>query len=145
MALPSGFVLSKSLQQVKEYGVPESARKVLGPARIAALEVLDQILGNSLGLRLFEPKISLKETHVVKLQTNHQRSSPGSTRTESKTELSSMRRPGLSESGSQLDPLSTPGSSRKMLSKRQISLQSLKDKSSALRSQLQKSTVQSIL
>ena len=50
------------MEQVKEYGIPPSARKTLGNSKIIALEVLDEILSKSVGLRLFEPRISLKET-----------------------------------------------------------------------------------
>lgn len=55
LALPAGFVLSKEIEQVKSYKVPDSARKMLGQPKTMALELLDEILNNSLGVRLFEP------------------------------------------------------------------------------------------
>lgn len=53
LELPSGFVLSKELQQVKTYGVPDSARKVFGASKTMAIEILDEILVKSIGIRLF--------------------------------------------------------------------------------------------
>ena len=61
--------MSKELTQVKEYAVPENARKVIGTNKAMALELLDEIFGKSLGLRLIEPQISIKETQVVKVAT----------------------------------------------------------------------------
>ena len=73
LQLPPGFVMSKELTQVKEYAVPENARKVIGTNKAMALELLDEIFGKSLGLRLIEPQISIKETQVVKVATQHEK------------------------------------------------------------------------
>ena len=66
MELPTGFVLSKEMEQVKEYSIPPSARKVMGEAKSIALEIIDELLAKNLQMRLFEPQISMKETQVVK-------------------------------------------------------------------------------
>ena len=71
MELPTGFVLSKEMEQVKEYGIPASARKTIGEAKSIALEILDELLAKNLQMRLFEPQISMKETQVVKVATQH--------------------------------------------------------------------------
>ena len=57
--------MSKELTQVKAYFVPENARKVIGAKKAMTLE----IFGKSLGLRLIEPQISIKETQVVNVAT----------------------------------------------------------------------------
>ena len=62
MELPTGFVLSKEMEQVKEYSIPPSTRKTIGEAKAMALEILDELLAKNLNLRLFEPQISMKET-----------------------------------------------------------------------------------
>ena len=50
------------MHQVREYGIPAGARKVIGEPKAMALELLDEILSSQLGVRLFEPQITLKET-----------------------------------------------------------------------------------
>lgn len=55
MALPAGFVLTTEKTQMTEYSIPPSARKVIGEKKAFALELLDEILNKSLGIRLFEP------------------------------------------------------------------------------------------
>ena len=52
---------------MKEYGIPASARKTLGESKAMALEILDEVLANSIGLRLFEPQIKIQEASVVKM------------------------------------------------------------------------------
>ena len=47
---------------MREYSIPTAARKVIGEPKAMALELLDEILSTKLGLHLFEPQISLKET-----------------------------------------------------------------------------------
>ena len=67
MPLPSGFILSKEQHQVKEFKLPEEAKPILGEAKVAALEILDGLLFQKLGVHIFEPKVKLEETPVVKL------------------------------------------------------------------------------
>lgn len=55
ITLPAGFVLAKEKSQVTEYSIPPSARKVIGEKKAFAMELLDEILKKSLGVRLFEP------------------------------------------------------------------------------------------
>ena len=55
ITLPTGFVLSKEMHQVREYGIPAAARKVIGEPKAMALELLDEILSKQLGMHLFEP------------------------------------------------------------------------------------------
>ena len=43
------------MEQVKEYGIPPSARKTIGEAKSIALEILDELLAKNLQMRLFEP------------------------------------------------------------------------------------------
>ena len=62
LELPTGFVLSKEMEQVTEYGIPPSARKTIGDSKAIALEILDDLMAKCVGIRLFEPQISMKET-----------------------------------------------------------------------------------
>ena len=62
LTLPPGFVLAKEMQQERDYSIPASARKVVVEKKSFALELLDGILDKSLGIRLFEPQIKMKET-----------------------------------------------------------------------------------
>lgn len=49
--------------------MPPNTRKVIGDKKAIALELLDEIFNKSLGIRLIEAQISMKETTVVKLAT----------------------------------------------------------------------------
>ena len=51
--------------------MPAAARKVIGDKKAMALELLDEIFSKSLGIRLIEAQISVKETQVVKLALQH--------------------------------------------------------------------------
>lgn len=72
MILPSGFVLSKELEQVKEYGLPENAPEIYGESKAIALQILSGILEQSVGVHLYEPVITTREKHVVKLAIQQQ-------------------------------------------------------------------------
>ena len=65
--LPSGFTLAQERIQIKEYKLPNEARVVLGPAKCAALTILEDILAKNLDVHIFEPKVRLVEVPVVKL------------------------------------------------------------------------------
>ena len=75
LQLPSDFVLSKEIETVKEYGVPQADKVRFGESKTAALEVLDDILAGSLAMHLYpEPKVTNVVKYVVKLNTQHFRS-----------------------------------------------------------------------
>ena len=65
--LPDGYVIEKEIEQVKEYKIPVAARNNIGEAKAFAMEIIDEILGRSLGIHLLEPQISMREKSVVKL------------------------------------------------------------------------------
>ena len=74
LQLPSGFVLSKEVEQVKEYGIPQTDKVKFGESKTAALEVLDEILAGSLAMHLYPaPKVTNVVKYVVKLSTQHLR------------------------------------------------------------------------
>lgn len=75
LALPSGFVLSKDVEEVKEYGLTAQEKEKLGEGQVAALEVIEDILVRHLAMHLkAEPTVTRKETYIVKLATQHVRS-----------------------------------------------------------------------
>jgi len=52
---------------VYSYKIPDQIKSVFGPSVCLALEVLDSLLLNSIGIHLFEAECELKEMPVVRL------------------------------------------------------------------------------
>ena len=116
-----------------------------------ALELIDELLQKSLGMRLMEPQIVMQETQVVKIAIQHKANGDNTARSGASSSMASLNaRTAESQVLSALvnDPFGTPKST---LQQKKLSLlppsqgSSMKDKRTSVRSTAQISTLQSIL
>jgi len=98
---------------VRDYNIPPSARKVIGESKSMALELIDELLQKSLGMRLMEPQIVMQETQVVKIAIQHKANGDNTARSGASSSMASLNaRTAESQVLSALvnDPFGTPKS-----------------------------------